>query len=184
MAAQQRRVSTRIEAASQPQNAASSQPEFDVSAYSASTEKKVVNSIAYSSIHAWWLGETQFSQPILPEPLLIILTFWNLQDFGKRGLGNNCWCCSFSCHMELHFWRLPRLCSSVSHPGPLKDSIILVLSLPLAPFTLASPFFGLLLGELEYGFWWQSLTHDGTKHVKTGEWTSTTPSSNISLLNQ
>ena len=33
MAAQQRRVSARIEAARQPQNAASSQPEFDVSAY-------------------------------------------------------------------------------------------------------------------------------------------------------
>ena len=44
------------------------------------------------------------------------------------------------------------ICSSVSHPGLLKDSIIFVLSLPLAPFTLASPFFGLLLGELEYGF--------------------------------
>ena len=38
MAAKQRRVSARIEAARQPQNTASSQPEFDVSAYLASTE--------------------------------------------------------------------------------------------------------------------------------------------------
>lgn len=37
--------------------------------------------------------------------------------------------------------------AGVSHPGLLKDSFIPVLSLPLAPFTLASPSLGLLLGE-------------------------------------
>ena len=36
---------------------------------------------------------------------------------------------------------------SVTHPGPLKDSIIPILALPLAPFTLASPSLGLLLGR-------------------------------------
>ena len=41
---------------------------------------------------------------------------------------------------------------SVTHAGPFKDSIIPILSLPLAPFTLASPSLGLLLGELEQSF--------------------------------
>ena len=35
--------------------------------------------------------------------------------------------------------------SSVTHPGPMHDSLIPVLALPLAPFTLASPSLGLLL---------------------------------------
>ncbi len=35
----------------------------------------------------------------------------------------------------------------VTHAGPMKDSIIPILCLPLAPFTLASPSLGLLLGE-------------------------------------
>lgn len=35
--------------------------------------------------------------------------------------------------------------SSVSHKGPLHDSLIPILTLPLAPFTLASPSLGLLL---------------------------------------
>ena len=64
--------------------------------------------------------------------------------------------------MELHFWRLHvyyQDFASVSHPGPLKDLIIPVLSLPLAPFTLASPSLGLLLGELEYGFFDDKLVY-------------------------
>jgi hypothetical protein len=36
---------------------------------------------------------------------------------------------------------------SVTHNGPFHDSVIPILALPLAPFTLASPALGLLLGE-------------------------------------
>ncbi len=36
---------------------------------------------------------------------------------------------------------------SVVHNGPMHDSLIPILSLPLAPFTLASPSLGLLLGK-------------------------------------
>jgi hypothetical protein len=42
---------------------------------------------------------------------------------------------------------------SVVHDGPMKDSIIPILSLPLAPFSLASPSLGLLLGKfINYAF--------------------------------
>ncbi len=37
--------------------------------------------------------------------------------------------------------------SGAVHAGPLKDSIIPILALPLAPFTLSSPSLGLLLGK-------------------------------------
>eukprot|EP00979_Chaetoceros_neogracilis_P000070 scaffold17_cov259-Chaetoceros_neogracile.AAC.22 len=46
------------------------------------------------------------------------------------------WNCYFGDYQDLH---------SVSHPGPMHDSLIPVLALPLAPFTLASPSLGLLL---------------------------------------
>ena len=49
------------------------------------------------------------------------------------------WGCIFGDYQDL---------MSVQHEGPLKDSIIPVLDLPLAPFTLTSPFLGLLLGKL------------------------------------
>jgi hypothetical protein len=41
---------------------------------------------------------------------------------------------------------------SVTHNGPFHDSVIPILALPLAPFTLSSPSLGLLLGKL-YVFW-------------------------------
>ena len=37
--------------------------------------------------------------------------------------------------------------SGVTHAGPLKDTVVPMLSLPLTPFTLLSPSLGLLLGE-------------------------------------
>ena len=37
---------------------------------------------------------------------------------------------------------------SVTHYGPLHDSLIPILCLPLSPFTLSSPSLGLLLGKL------------------------------------
>jgi hypothetical protein len=36
---------------------------------------------------------------------------------------------------------------SVTHNGPFHDSVIPILALPLAPFTLSSPSLGLLLGK-------------------------------------
>lgn len=48
------------------------------------------------------------------------------------------WNCIFGDYQDL---------VGVSHSGPLHDSVIPVLTLPLSPFTLLSPSLGLLLGE-------------------------------------
>ena len=48
------------------------------------------------------------------------------------------WGCIFGDYQDL---------SGVTHDGPLKDSIIPVLSVPLSAFTLSSPFMGLLLSK-------------------------------------
>ena len=48
------------------------------------------------------------------------------------------WNCIFGEYQDLNF---------VSHPGPMSDSIVPILSLPMSVFTLASPSLGLLLGK-------------------------------------
>jgi putative membrane protein len=79
--------------------------------------------------------------------------FWrNLTSLGKSGIYKNIgnevasttavatflivWNCVFGDYVDLE---------GIKHAGPLKDSILPILSLPLAPFTLASPSLGLLL---------------------------------------